>query len=119
VDECRPLHDGGDRNKSSGAHLDILLTSYEVAMNDSASLDKIKWGGIIVDEGHRLKNWQSRLSKTLSNMHSPFRCLLTGTPLQNNLEELFALLHFLAGGLLMTHTRPTLYRLTTSARLTA
>lgn len=85
---------GGERCQS-GSHLDILLTSYEVAMVDSSSLDKIKWGAVIVDEGHRLKNFQSRLSRTLAALRAPFRCLLTGTPLQNNLEELFALLHFL------------------------
>ena len=51
-------------------------------------------GAIVVDEGHRLKNYKSKLSQTLSGLDSTFRCLLTGTPLQNNLEELFALLHF-------------------------
>ena len=79
----------------SGASLDVLLTSYEIAMSDAHALEKLRWGALIVDEGHRLKNFQSRLSRTLANMHSPFRCLLTGTPLQNNMEELFALLHFL------------------------
>jgi len=49
-----------------------------IAMLDSAAFGKIKWGAVIVDEGHRLKNFQSRLSRTLSNLHSPFRCLLTG-----------------------------------------
>ena len=51
-------------------------------MTDSSALDKMKWGAIIVDEGHRLKNFQSRLSRTLSNLHSPFRCLLTAGSLR-------------------------------------
>ena len=46
-------------------------------MVDSSALDKIKWGAVIVDEGHRLKNYKSRLSRTLAQLHSPFRCLLT------------------------------------------
>ena len=83
---------------TAGGVLDVMVTSYEVAMADSRELQKIAWGAVIVDEGHRLKNFQSRLSKTLSTLDTRFRCLLTGTPLQNNLEELFALLHFLDPG---------------------
>ena len=87
--------ESGWRVAPSGSYLDVVLTNYETAMSDAYALRDFKWGAIVVDEGHRLKNYKSKLSQTLSGLDSTFRCLLTGTPLQNNLEELFALLHFL------------------------
>lgn len=76
--------------------MDVLLTSYEVANQDSWMFLKMKFSINIVDEGHRLKSAESKLSRTLSSVNDEFRLILTGTPLQNNLEELFALLHFIA-----------------------
>jgi len=59
-------------------------------------LSRIKWVYLVVDEGHRLKNDAARLTRTLSESYSvQHRLLLTGTPLQNNLPELWALLNFL------------------------
>merc|ERR1719447_2021373 len=64
-------------------------------MNDQAAFNKIMWRYIVVDEGHRLKNMNCRLIKELKQYHSANRLLLTGTPLQNNLSELWSLLNFL------------------------
>jgi SWI/SNF-related matrix-associated actin-dependent regulator of chromatin subfamily A member 5 len=58
-------------------------------------LSKIAWTYLIIDEAHRLKNEASMFSKTIRSYESQFRLLLTGTPLQNNLHELWALLNFL------------------------
>ncbi|PHT45768.1 CHD3-type chromatin-remodeling factor PICKLE [Capsicum baccatum] len=77
---------------------DVLLTSYEMINMDSASLKPIKWECMIVDEGHRLKNKDSKLFSSLKQYSSRHRVLLTGTPLQNNLDELFMLMHFLDAG---------------------
>lgn len=74
---------------------DVLVTSFELAMVDNSVLQKIKWSSIIVDEGHRIKNFRSKLGTLLKQQATDFRLLLTGTPLQNTLAELFALLHFL------------------------
>ncbi|GKU85565.1 hypothetical protein SLEP1_g222 [Rubroshorea leprosula] len=75
----------------------ILLTTYEYLMNkhDRPKLSKIHWHYIIIDEGHRIKNASCKLNADLKHYHSSHRLLLTGTPLQNNLEELWALLNFL------------------------
>ncbi|KAL0207230.1 hypothetical protein P9112_011858 [Eukaryota sp. TZLM1-RC] len=73
----------------------IVLTAYDQIINNSALFKKINWTSIIVDEAHRLKNNQSKLFRTLSQFTSLHTVLLTGTPLQNTLEELFNLLHFL------------------------
>lgn len=59
------------------------------------ALRKFKWEYIIVDEAHKLKNEDSQVSKRLRELDSNYRLLLTGTPLQNNLHELWALLNFL------------------------
>lgn len=73
----------------------VLLTTYEYIIKDRPVLSKIKWTHMIVDEGHRMKNTQSKLSSTLSQYYnSRYRLILTGTPLQNNLPELWALLNF-------------------------
>ncbi|KAF7719617.1 Chromatin structure-remodeling complex subunit snf21 [Penicillium ucsense] len=73
----------------------VLLTTYEYIIKDRPILSKIKWAHMIVDEGHRMKNASSKLSSTLSTYyHTRYRLILTGTPLQNNLPELWALLNF-------------------------
>ncbi len=73
----------------------IIITSYEIIMNDKVHLDTFRWKFIIVDEGHRIKNLNCKLIKTLKEFDSANRLLLTGTPLQNNLAELWSLLNFL------------------------
>lgn len=73
----------------------VLLTTYEYIIKDRPILSKIKWFHMIIDEGHRMKNTQSKLTATIQNYYSTrFRLILTGTPLQNNLGELWAMLNF-------------------------
>ncbi|EXJ80412.1 hypothetical protein A1O1_08557 [Capronia coronata CBS 617.96] len=73
----------------------VLLTTYEYIIKDRPVLSKIKWVHMIVDEGHRMKNAESKLSSTLTQYYTTrYRLILTGTPLQNNLPELWALLNF-------------------------
>ena len=73
-----------------------VLTTYEYIMKDKFALNKVTWQYIIVDEGHRMKNYKSKFTQTLgTQFNSVYRLLLTGTPLQNNLSELWALLNFL------------------------
>ncbi|KAK4277229.1 hypothetical protein QN277_015253 [Acacia crassicarpa] len=85
-------------SKQDRIKFDVLLTSYEMINLDSASLKPIMWECMIVDEGHRLKNKDSKLFSSLKQYSSRHRVLLTGTPLQNNLDELFMLMHFLDAG---------------------
>ena len=74
---------------------DILLTSYEMAIREKAVINRHAYEFLIVDEAHRLKNEHSLLSVIVRYFSSRYRLLLTGTPLQNNLHELWALLNFL------------------------
>ncbi|KAK0069809.1 chromodomain-helicase-DNA-binding protein 4 [Biomphalaria pfeifferi] len=73
----------------------VLLTSYELISIDAACLGSVDWAVLVVDEAHRLKNNQSKFFRILTNYKLGYKLLLTGTPLQNNLEELFHLLNFL------------------------
>jgi SNF2 family DNA or RNA helicase len=83
------------KDQLASAQFNVLLISYEYVMLDKGDLSKIEWNYIIVDEGHRIKNRNSKLSNTLRQYMSRHRLLLTGTPLQNDLHELWSLLNFL------------------------
>lgn len=74
---------------------DVLVTSYEGLLKEKGKFAKIPWKYLIIDEAHRIKNENSSLSKAVRIMSTEFRLLITGTPLQNNLRELWALLNFL------------------------
>lgn len=70
----------------------VLLTTYEFVMRDKGFFSRIEWEYIIVDEGHRMKNAESKFTQILAQqVPSNFRLLITGTPLQNNLNEVSAL----------------------------
>ncbi|KAI9749139.1 MAG: hypothetical protein M4579_006989 [Chaenotheca gracillima] len=72
----------------------VICTSYEISMNDKKFLSKYGWKYIVIDEGHRLKNYNCKLIRDLKMYPSSNRLLITGTPLQNNLRELWSLLSF-------------------------
>ena len=74
---------------------DVCVTSYEMVIKEKNALKKFHWRYIIIDEAHRIKNENSRLSKVMRMFACNNRLLITGTPLQNNLHELWALLNFL------------------------
>ncbi|CAO3634318.1 unnamed protein product [Cunninghamella blakesleeana] len=74
---------------------EVCITSYEVCLMEKSVFKKIQWQYIIIDEAHRIKNENSMLSQIVRVFESKGRMLITGTPLQNNLHELWALLNFL------------------------
>eukprot|EP00042_Codosiga_hollandica_P043781 m.421015 g.421015 ORF g.421015 m.421015 type:complete len:1024 (+) comp56643_c0_seq2:174-3245(+) len=74
---------------------DVCVTSYEIAGIEKAVLRKFTWSYIIIDEAHRIKNEDSKLALVVRELKSRNRLLITGTPLQNNLHELWALLNYL------------------------
>ncbi|XP_026569004.1 chromodomain-helicase-DNA-binding protein 1-like isoform X3 [Pseudonaja textilis] len=82
-----------DLKSNHGFH--ILLTTYEMCLKDAAFLKRFNWTCLVVDEAQRLKNQDSLLHKTLSEYSTDFRLLLTGTPIQNNLQELYSMLAFI------------------------
>ncbi|KAL7674630.1 hypothetical protein ACOME3_000906 [Neoechinorhynchus agilis] len=75
---------------------DVIVTQYETVLSERCHLKKFAWRYLIIDEAHRIKNEDAKLSKAVRTLKSSNRLLLTGTPLQNNLHELWALLMILA-----------------------
>ena len=74
----------------------VLITTYEYVIREKAILSKLRWKYMIIDEGHRMKNHNNKLTFTINTYYSTtHRLLLTGTPLQNKLPELWSLLNFL------------------------
>ncbi|KAG0666960.1 putative ATPase [Maudiozyma exigua] len=96
-------HQGGFKERSKLLHkffrktknTGIVVTSYEIIMRDADYIMSKEWKFLIVDEGHRLKNINSKLIQELKRINTNNRLLLTGTPLQNNLAELWSLLNFI------------------------
>ncbi|XP_051932223.1 chromodomain-helicase-DNA-binding protein 6 isoform X3 [Hippocampus zosterae] len=72
-----------------------LITTFEMVMADCPELKKLHWRCVVIDEAHRLKNRNCKLLEGLKLMNLEHKVLLTGTPLQNSVEELFSLLNFL------------------------
>ncbi|PJF20054.1 hypothetical protein PSACC_00137 [Paramicrosporidium saccamoebae] len=84
------------QNQLKHGRFNVLLTTYEYVIKDRPFLSKIRWLYLVVDEGHRMKNSHSKLTTVLTQYYQMrYRLILTGTPLQNNLPELWALLNFL------------------------
>ncbi|KAL4312476.1 hypothetical protein GQ457_01G045740 [Hibiscus cannabinus] len=81
--------------KTASYKFNVLLTTYEMILVDSSHLRGVPWEVLVVDEGHRLKNSGSKLFSMLNTFSFQHRVLLTGTPLQNNIGEMYNLLNFL------------------------
>ncbi|OVA11469.1 SNF2-related [Macleaya cordata] len=81
----------------------VCITTYRLVIQDSKAFKRKKWKYLILDEAHLIKNWKSQRWQTLLNFNSKRRILLTGTPLQNDLMELWSLMHFLMPHIFQSH----------------
>lgn len=72
----------------------FTICNYEQVMRDIEVIETAKWDLIILDEGQRIKNWETRTSRVIKGLKSPFALVLTGTPLENRLDDLFSILEF-------------------------
>ncbi|KAL6523219.1 Pharynx and intestine in excess protein 1 [Orobanche gracilis] len=81
----------------------VCITTYRLVIQDSKVFKRKKWKYLILDEAHLIKNWKSQRWQTLLNFNSKRRILLTGTPLQNDLMELWSLMHFLMPHIFQSH----------------
>ncbi|CAI4212903.1 unnamed protein product [Parascedosporium putredinis] len=85
------------------ASFHVCITSYQLVVSDVAYFQKMKWQYMILDEAQAIKSSQSSRWKCLLSFHCRNRLLLTGTPIQNNMQELWALLHFIMPSLFDSH----------------
>ena len=93
--QLRERHLRMPRDKDAQKRFPIVVTSYELVIRDRKWLATYPWKFIVVDEGHRLKNLNCRLIRELKTYRSANRLILSGTPLHNNLAELWSLLNFI------------------------
>ena len=83
------------RTQLAPGNFDVCITTFEGVRICMNALSKFKWQYIIIDEAHKIKNEESQTAKRIRSLNSKNRLLLTGTPLQNKLHELWSLLNFL------------------------
>eukprot|EP01091_Cochliopodium_minus_P019790 TRINITY_DN8430_c0_g1_i1.p1 TRINITY_DN8430_c0_g1~~TRINITY_DN8430_c0_g1_i1.p1 ORF type:complete len:1101 (+),score=344.95 TRINITY_DN8430_c0_g1_i1:393-3305(+) len=81
--------------KSRLIRFDLIITSYETVYNEDVLFQAVKWANIVIDEGHKLKNEKGKLFLSMSQITAFHKLILTGTPIQNNIGELWSLLNFL------------------------
>ena len=74
---------------------DVMATTYEMLVADTHTCQRFHWGYIVLDEAHRIKNEKTLMGQAVRRLRSSHRLLITGTPLQNNMHELWSLLNFL------------------------
>ncbi|KAL9655589.1 hypothetical protein ABK040_002253 [Willaertia magna] len=89
-------------NKPNTFH--VCITSYNLVVQDKAIFRRKQWYYLILDEAHHIRNFKSQAWQTLLNFNTKKRLLLTGTPLQNNVMELWSLMHFLMPQLFQSHS---------------
>ncbi len=88
---------GGARERAEQYSEDVFFTicNYEQVLRDILSIEKCSWDLIILDEGQRIKNWQAKTSRVVKGLRSPFAVVLSGTPMENRLDELFSVVEFI------------------------
>ncbi|KAK0210306.1 SNF2 superfamily chromatin remodeling protein [Desarmillaria ectypa] len=107
ADQMRPvLYTGNARERArllpKLGTFDVVITSYEVVRNDISNLEGMNWLYCILDEGHVIKNAKTKLTKAVKSIRAQHRLILSGTPIQNNVLELWSLFDFLMPGFLGT-----------------
>src|SRR5207302_3994820 len=73
----------------------FTICNYEQVLRDILAIERVKWDLIILDEGQRIKNWESKTAATIKSLRSRFALVLSGTPLENRLDELYSVVQFI------------------------
>ncbi|MCT4615452.1 MAG: DEAD/DEAH box helicase [Marinifilaceae bacterium] len=81
---------------------DVLIISYGIVQTEIDKLSEKKWNNIVLDEAHAIKNINTKRTKSINKLNGDFKLIATGTPIQNNLEELWSLFNFINPGLLFS-----------------
>ncbi len=73
----------------------FTICNYEQVLRDILAIERTKWDLIVLDEGQRIKNWEAKTTQTMKSLRSPFALVLSGTPLENRLDDLFSVVEFI------------------------
>lgn len=88
------LGSGEERSRQYESDKFFTICNYEQVLRDHPTIERVPWDLIILDEGQRIKNWESKTSRIITSLQSPFALVLSGTPMENRLEELFTVVSF-------------------------
>lgn len=89
------LGSAADRAAQYGDDCFFTICNYEQVLRDILAIERVKWDLIILDEGQRIKNWEAKTSAVIKSLRSPFAVVLSGTPLENRLDELYSVVQFI------------------------
>jgi superfamily II DNA or RNA helicase len=84
-----------DRGRQYANDSFFTICNYEQVLRDIDSIERVRWDLIILDEGQRIKNWEAKTSRVIKGLRSPFALVLSGTPLENRLDELYSVVQFI------------------------
>ena len=84
-----------DRADQYGADCFFTVCNYEQVLRDILAIERVPWDLIVLDEGQRIKNWETKTTQTIKGLRSPFALVLSGTPLENRLDDLFSVVEFI------------------------
>jgi superfamily II DNA or RNA helicase len=73
----------------------FTICNYEQVLRDILAIERVKWDLIVLDEGQRIKNWEAKTTQTMKSLRSTFALVLSGTPLENRLDDLFSVVEFI------------------------
>ena len=73
----------------------FTICNYEQVLRDLQSIERVPWDLIILDEGQRIKNWEAKTSHTVKALRSPYALVLTGTPIENRIDDIYSILEFI------------------------
>ena len=95
-DRSVQLVTGGAAERARQYDNDSFFTvcNYEQVLRDILAIERVRWDLIILDEGQRIKNWESKTARVIKGLQSPFALVLSGTPLENRLDELYSVVQF-------------------------
>jgi superfamily II DNA or RNA helicase len=91
---CLILGAAKDRQAQYESDRFFTICNYEQVLRDFLSIERVAWDLIILDEGQRIKNWEAKTSRVIKALRSPFALVLSGTPLENRIDELFSVVEF-------------------------
>jgi len=93
---CRiVLGSAAERASQYDADCFFTVCNYEQVLRDIAAVEHVRWDLIILDEGQRIKNWEAKTTKIVKSLRSPFALVLSGTPLENRLDDLYSVVEFI------------------------
>ena len=103
------IHHGPGRKKNKAFakqadHSDIVVSSYALVYRDAESMKKVRWGGVVLDEAQNVKNPDTKQARAVRSLRAGFRFALTGTPVENNVADMWSIMEFLNPGLLGTRS---------------